>query len=368
MRVVHVIESMIRGGGESLVLEHLRHAGPGVSTLVVALNHGGPSLETAARLGAETRLLGKGARRLEGWARLAGLIREWRADVVHGHNPTGALYATPAALRAGVRAVFRSEHSIHYPGRHSPVYPALEALLTLGTRRVLCVCDAALESHARRLPWARRRFVTLYPGISDAPPLPPRDALRRRYGVGSGDLVVASVGSLTPQKAQHVLIEAFAAVAGRVPGARLVLGGDGPLRPAIESAVTARGLGGRVRLLGPFAEDVAELIEACDVFALSSVREGLPITILEAMRGGRPVVATRVGGIGEAVEDGATGRLAPPGDAPALAAAIEEALADPGRRAAWGEAGRRRWAERFTARRMVREAESLYAAALAGRR
>ena len=206
MKVLHVIDSMVRGGAESLILEHIRHAGPGVETMVCALNRAGPAMEEAQALGARTRVLGKGGRIAAGLSGLAALMREWHIEVVNGHNPTGALYATLAARAAGVPAVFRSEQSIHYPGRHSRAYPLIEAGLTVFTRRVLCVCDAALESHARRLGWARRKFVTVYPGISEAPPLPSRESLRAALGIAPDALAVISVGSLTRQKAQHVLI------------------------------------------------------------------------------------------------------------------------------------------------------------------
>jgi len=119
-----------------------------------------------------------------------------------------------------------------------------------------------------------------------------------------------------------------------------------------------------VRFLGPRL-DAADLLEACDVFALCSVREGLSITLLEAMRAGRAAVATRIGGNGEALEEGVTGLLVPPGDPPALAAAIGALLANPARRAAMGEAARARWAARFTAERMVRDTEAIYRSELA---
>jgi glycosyltransferase involved in cell wall biosynthesis len=96
---------------------------------------------------------------------------------------------------------------------------------------------------------------------------------------------------------------------------------------------------------------------------LSSVREGLPVTALEAMRAGRPVIATEAGGCAEAVEDGVTGRIVPMRDAPALARALAEVLGDPDRASRMGRAGQERWAARFTAERMVRETEALYRAA-----
>jgi glycosyltransferase involved in cell wall biosynthesis len=366
VRVLHVLESMVQGGAESLVVEHVRRAGPGIQTLVCALNRGGPALEEAGAAGAPTFLLSKHGRRAGAVRRLARLMREERITVVNGHNPSGALYATLAAAWAGVPVVFRTEHSFHYPGRHSAFYPGIETLITACTRRVVCVCQAVLESHVSRLPWAARRFVTVVNGISPAPHTRARADLRRELGLDPGARVVLSVGSLSRQKAQQVLLEAFARATSPADPARLLLAGEGPLRAALEERIHALGLGGRVLLLGP-RRDVADLMSAAELFALSSEREGLPVTVLEAMRAGLPVAATRAGGTGEAVEDGVTGRLVAVGDAAALGAALAELLGDAGARAAMGAAGRARWNQRFTAERMVRETEELYQRELASR-
>lgn len=369
MKVAHVIEAMHQGGAESLVVEHARLAGPGVETLVVALNRGGPSLEDARRAGARVAMLGKGGARATGLFRLAGLLRRERVDVVNGHNPTGGLYGALAGAAAGVPVVIRTEHSIHYPGRHSVLYPALEAASTLIARRVVCVCAAVLHSHVRRLPWAAERFVTVANGISPAPHTRPRDAIRAELGVEPADPTVLTIGSLTAQKAQHDLLEAFASVSVARPRARLLIAGDGPRRAELEARAAALGLGSRARFLGARL-DAADLLVACDVFALSSTREGLSITLLEAMRAGRPCVATRVGGNPEAVADGVTGSIVPPRDPAALGAALGRLLDDRALAETMGAAGRERFAARFTAERMVRETESLYRDALAraGRR
>jgi glycosyltransferase involved in cell wall biosynthesis len=366
MRVLHVIEAMQMGGAESVIVEHVRHAGPDVESLVCALNRGGPALEAAERLGARTFMLGKLGRRAFALRRLAGLMREERVDVVNGHNPTGALYATLAAAWAGVPVVLRTEHSIHYAGRHSGLYPLLEMVTTAMTRRVVCVCDAVRESHVRRLRWAAKRFVTVANGISPAPGARPRDATRAGLLLGEAQPVLLTVGSLTRQKAQDLLLDAFARVGARLPDARLLIAGDGPLRGALADQAKRLGLGDSVRLLGARI-DAADLIAAADVFVLSSRREGLSITLLEAMRAGRPVVATRAGGNAEAVADGSTGLLVEPGDATALAEALHALLSDRARADAMGAAGRARWAERYTAERMVRETEALYRAELARR-
>jgi glycosyltransferase involved in cell wall biosynthesis len=360
--VLHLIESMGHGGAEWLIVEHVRHAAPGVDSLVCAINRGGPALDAAAAAGARTFVLGKAERRLEAIRRLRRLVREERVDLVNGHNPVGGLYGALAALGGGP-AVFRTEHSLHYPGRHSAVYPVLESLSTAITRRVVCVCQAVLESHVRRMPWAARRFVTVANGISPAPHTRPREAVRQDLGIAESERIVLTVGSLTPAKAQHDLIDAFASISSRVPRARLWLAGEGARRGALEERIRRLGLEERVRLLGARG-DAAALMEACDVFALSSVREGLPVTVLEAMRAGRPVVATAAGGTGEAVEDGVTGRVVAMRDVPALGAALGEVLEDDARTARMGRAGLERWSRCFTAERMVRETEALYRAAL----
>jgi glycosyltransferase involved in cell wall biosynthesis len=354
---------MDRGGGESLVVEHARHAGPGVEVLVCALNRGGPALEAARAAGARTFVL-QGRGRLARIGRLAGLLREEAVTVVNGHNPTGGLAAALAARLAGVRAVLRTEHSLHYAGRHSAAWPVLEQVATALTTSIVCVCETVRESHVTRFPRAARRFVTVRNGVSAAPAPRPRAEARAALGLGPQERVALTVGSLTPQKAQHVLLEAFTRVAADVPGSRLLIAGEGPLRSTLEARRDALGLAESVRFLGA-REDVTDLLAAADVFTLSSRREGLPVTLLEAMRAGRAAVVTRAGGCAEAVAQGSSGALVPVDDAGALGAALGALLADPGRCARLGEAGHARWAREFTAERMVLETERLYEAALA---
>jgi glycosyltransferase involved in cell wall biosynthesis len=153
---------------------------------------------------------------------------------------------------------------------------------------------------------------------------------------------------------------------GRVRGhpfSALIVG-DGPERQEIESAVHALGLETAVRLCGP-RRDIPDLLARCDVFALSSRSEGGPISVLEAMAAGLPVVASDVGGVGEIVVDQQTGLLVPPGDPDALAAALERLLADPALRHRLGAAGRERAAQRFSLGALRAAHLELYARELA---
>jgi L-malate glycosyltransferase len=367
MRVMHVVEAMHQGGAESLVVEHVRLAAADVASTVVALNRGGPALEAAAAAGAETVVLGKGGARLSGLLRLARLMKERHIDVVNGHNPSGAMYGTFAARLAGVPVSFRTEHSIHYPGRGFRFYGPVEVALTRLAERVICVCEASRASHASRFRGLEVRFVTVLNGVDEPAAAPrPRAEVRAALGLAPGQPVALTVGSLTPQKSQDVLLRAMAAARGRAPGAVLLVAGEGRLRESLLRLHAELGLGDAVRFLGA-RNDVPDLMEACDLFVLSSSREGLSVTLLEAMRARRAALATDVGGNREAVADGATGRIVPVGDAARMAGALAELLGDPARLAAFGEAGHVRWRERFTARRMVGATEALYREALARR-
>jgi glycosyltransferase involved in cell wall biosynthesis len=191
--------------------------------------------------------------------------------------------------------------------------------------------------------------------------------VRAELGAAPDDEIVIAVGSLTWQKDHAALLEAFAAVARARPRVFLWLVGDGPRRAALDRQRAALGLADRVRFLGLRA-DVPDLLAAADVFAMSSVREGLPVSLLEAMRAGCPSVATAIGGCPELIVDGETGRIVAPLDSVALAAAITELLADPARARAMGAAGRRRWSAGYTAAAMVSGTENVYREILGARR
>jgi glycosyltransferase involved in cell wall biosynthesis len=201
----------------------------------------------------------------------------------------------------------------------------------------------------------RARDTVVIPTAVDAAAAPPA-----RHA-GSPPRVI-TVGRLAAPKDTVTLVRALARVPGRPFRATIV--GDGPDRPAVEAEIRAAGLEGVVELAGE-RQDVPDLLADADVFALSSRSEGAPISVLEAMAAGLPVVASAVGGVPEIVAHGATGLLVPPGDAAALAEALEQLLADPALRRRLGEAGRERVRERFDLTELRRAHVELYARELA---
>jgi glycosyltransferase involved in cell wall biosynthesis len=167
--------------------------------------------------------------------------------------------------------------------------------------------------------------------------------------------IVLTLARLDRQKGLYYLLEA----AALVPEAVFVLAGEGPEWPALEAQARALGLTKRVILLG-YRDDVSDLLASCDVFVLPSLFEGLPLSVLEAMAAGKPVVATAIGGTDEAVVDGVTGLLVPPADPAALAKGIRMVLSDPVLSARLGAAGRARAHEQFSAEAMVRRVSDVY--------
>jgi len=173
------------------------------------------------------------------------------------------------------------------------------------------------------------------------------------------DIVLLHIGRFELQKNHSLLIEAFAQVVKEYPTMRLWLVGDGPLRPKIERIVKEKGLEEKVLFLG-IRSDVPKLLADSDIFILSSDWEGVPLTILEAMAAGKPVIATAVGGIPELIEDGVTGILVPPRNPEALTKGILCLAKDSDLRQYMGNVGQKRALERFDISKTAREYENLY--------
>jgi glycosyltransferase involved in cell wall biosynthesis len=204
------------------------------------------------------------------------------------------------------------------------------------------------------------RTVTVHEGIDvDHVAAAARVDLHGAFWLPHGAPIVGNVAALVPHKGQKHLIDAAALVVRRVPDARFVIAGEGELRPSLERQIKEHHLEKHVLLAG-FRPDVLSLHKAFDVFAMSSVSEGLGTSLLDAMACGRPIVATTAGGIPEVVVDGQTGLLVPPRDHQAMADAIVRLLSDPELRKRMGAAGAARARTKFSADRMVRETLRLY--------
>ncbi len=358
-RVMHVLFSVETGGAEHVVLNLATHRDrANLAMFVCSLTGRGALAEAFVRADVPVVAMGKrpGVDLPLIW-RLARLFRRERIDVVHTHNVTPWLYAGLAARLAGARLV-HTEHSNLFP--HQRRLMAAERWLSRWTETVISDSEK-VRGGLLRQGLEPSRVTTVMNGIDTARFSAPADAAAARAGLrmGPAQPVVGAVGRLVPVKDHATLLKAFALVHQQVPDAVLVLVGGGPLREALEQQASALGVSAHVRFAGE-QPDVAAFLPLFDVFALSSVSEGMPLTLLEAMAAGKPAVATRVGGIPEAVVDGQTGLLVPAGDAPAMAQALLNVLADPARRQRMGEQARRRAHALFDIHRMVETYERTY--------
>jgi glycosyltransferase involved in cell wall biosynthesis len=193
-----------------------------------------------------------------------------------------------------------------------------------------------------------------------------RQETRRLLGVGEGPFVVGWVGRMTAVKRTDIVVRAFRALVDRGVDARLLLVGDGPDRDGVEHLAHDLGVVKRCLFLG-YQDDVARFYDAMDAVLLTSVNEGTPVSVIEALAAGRPAVATRVGGTPDVITDGIDGFLVDSNDPDRLADRLAELAADPARRAEMGAAGRSVVFERYAVDRLVDDVDRLYRELLAAR-
>ena len=277
--------------------------------------------------------------------------------VVHAHSSKAGALVRGALPRS--RRIAYTPHCFAFatPGFGTGrrlMYTAIEQALVPRTGVIVGVCEWEREQARARLRGAASRMEVVRNGVGPCPGAQPHAALTE----WSGGLPLAGlIAVLRPQKDPLALVRAAARL--DPARARVAIVGNGELAGAVEREIDAVGVGDRIRLF-PFEGDVVPYLRALDVFVLPSGWEALPIAVLEAMACGVPVLATRVGGVGEAVDDGATGELIPPGDPDALARALESMLSDRARLDAYGAEARRVAAERFAVDGMVDAIASLY--------
>jgi glycosyltransferase involved in cell wall biosynthesis len=301
---------------------------------------------------------------------LAALFRRLRPQLVHARSAKARFLAPLAARLARVPVTLQTVHGWSFNNavdRRRPFFIRLERL----ARRL---CDATVLVSQRDLADGVALGVLPPAAVArgDAPVIrsgvdlgavtrlddPARRAFRAAHGVPDGHPVISLVQRLSPPKTPLVFVGALPRILAARPDALVWIVGDGPLRPSVEAAVTAAGLAARVRFFG-LRKDVPDVLSASDVTVHSSLREGLPRVVLEALTVGTPVVATAVGGLPDVVADGVNGLLVPPEDPAALAGAVLATLADPGAAERRARAGRAA-VEPFSARQMLEEQHALY--------
>ena len=358
IRVAQVITRFIAGGG-GVALRGALALDPDRFETVFITGPGGPLAERASEAGIEVLILRHMRPELaprEAFAsarEIRTLLEVGRFDVVHTHSTKAGALGRFAARAAGVPAVVHTFHGFPFHDFQSPLrraaYIAAERRLGRITDRFIAV-GVSVAAEAVRLGLAapeRMRVISVSIEGRSVPQTPQtRARARHLLGIPEQAELIGTVGRIDAQKAPHHFVEAIARMAR--PDLHAVWIGEGPLRSQAESLIRRRGLGGRVHLIGE-RSDVADLLPGLDVFVMTSLYEGLPCAIVEAMRCGLPVVASAVNGVPELVVPGQTGLLVPPARPAAVAVAIGHLLDHPDVRQRMARQARLAVAGRFAA-------------------
>jgi glycosyltransferase involved in cell wall biosynthesis len=291
---------------------------------------------------------------------LRSLIRDLRPQLVQAHGGETLKYAIPATLGKELPVIYRRIGSVHPRMLHGVRRAAYSTLLRRA-KLVVTVAEALRRETAAVFGVPPSQIVTI-PNAVDPDRLKPalsRSEARAALGIPLSARVMLSLGAFTWEKDPLGHLDVAFQVLAEVPGTVYLVAGDGPLRPAVQRAVSRHDMPGRVRLLGS-RSDVASLLAASDVLLLASSTEGMPGVLIEAGMCGIPAAAYAVGGVPETVEHGRTGYLAPPGDAAALVARAAELLRQDRRRLAMGREARDRFRARYDIRSVALQYLEVY--------
>jgi glycosyltransferase involved in cell wall biosynthesis len=361
IRVLHVVTDFRSGGAERVAASLLRTSDPEQFDVAAITLRGpfGSALErTLAQDGIPVWYMGKD----KGFdpsvvAQVTRAMRRFRPQVVHTH--TYALrYAFPYMLFRRIPAMVHTVHNL--AEREIEWYGRWVNRLAF-RRGVVPVAIASEVADSIRRVYGIDDFPLIPNGIpvdKFRGPSMDRESWRKKEGFAPTDVLYVCVAGLRPQKNHPLLLEAFHRGPASDPRAHLLSAGAGTLKSRLETQIGALGLQEKVHLLG-HRSDVPDVLNAADVFVLSSDYEGNPLAVLEAMTAGKAMISTAVGGVPELVEGGC-GLLVPPRDAQALSRAMSHLLENPDARKSMGEMAARRAVERFDVRAMTEAYEDLY--------
>jgi glycosyltransferase involved in cell wall biosynthesis len=300
--------------------------------------------------------------------RLAGLLRHERVDLLHAHQYTPFFYGMTARVLCRRPPVLFTEHGRWYPDCPRRKRIMANRLLLERRDRVVGVGQSVRKALIDNEGFPSHRVQVIYNGVEIAPFVHARRQrarVRLELGVGGEEYVIMQVARLDALKDHAMAIRALGRVVRQGVKALLVLVGEGPEEPKIRELVQQEKLEAHVRFLG-LRTDIPRLLSAADLVWLTSVSEGIPLTLIEAMAIGLPVAATRVGGVQEVIEDGKTGLLVPRGDDAALAEKVLHLANSPLLRREMGEYGRERAQTLFSDQQMHDRYDHLYREMLDG--
>lgn len=377
IKVLFLITRMNIGGAAVQVMNLAAGLDPALfdSLLVSGLEDPaeGSMDERARSLGVETILIPEirsdatfKARDIKAVARLYRLIRRERPHIVHTHTGKAGLLGRIAARLAGVPIVLHTYHGHVLHAYYGPLkswgMKRMEQALAWLSDRLIAVSDLVKQDLVTYGVASVDKIAVIHLGLDLKPFLRCQEEqgrFRRELGLEEDVPLIGIVGRIFAIKNHSLFLDAAARIAAREPAPRFVIVGDGPLRPDMERHAGELGIRDRVIFTG-WRTDLPAIYADLDLLVISSNNEGTPVSVLESMASGCSVVATRVGGVPDLIEDGETGRLVPAGDAEALASSVLGLLADAGSATRLRDAARAMVTQRFTTERLIADIQDLY--------
>lgn len=372
LKIVHLVTRLDLGGAQQNTLHTARSLDPQRFDVVLACAAGGLlDAEALAAPGVRTVFIDSLRREISplhdllALLEIAKLLLAEKPALLHTHSSKAGILGRLAAALAGVPVVVHTYHGFGFHDRQSAVarslYVALERLCARFTDALVFVSRANIDYAVAHGLVKIQNAVLIRSGVALSGLPAPVDAvkLKTSTGIGMHKLLVVSIGNLKPQKNASDFVAAAAAVLSEAPEARFVFIGDGPQKAALQARAFVLGLEGKVLFLG-WRRDAAQWLAAADVFVMTSLWEGLPRALVEAMKSGLPSVCYATDGVVDLLKDGENGFLIKPGDHAALAARVALLLKDEPLRRKLGSAAAASIGPEFDIDGMVRSQEALY--------
>jgi len=361
IKILQLLVTMPVGGAEIMVADIATGLDPGRFEVVTAcLGEPGPMGEELRRRGMKVVSLGLDLKRTSTFSlvwRVRELLKKIRPDILHTHLYHANLYGRIAALGLGLPGVVATVHNIY---SRVKLHRCLANYLLARLAAYVLVFSPQVREDVRRydrVPAARLRLLT--PGVRLEEPNSGESKEEARRSLGVSGFCLGNVARLEEQKGHDDLLMALPQVRGEIPDLTVLLVGEGTRQAHLRALTQELGLPDAVRFLGT-RRDISRILRALDVFVMPSRWEGIPLTLLEAMGYGLPVISTRVGRAPEIIQDGENGRLVPAGDPGALAGAILELYREPQKREQWGEQARRTVREKYTLEHFLEQFAAIY--------
>ena len=295
--------------------------------------------------------------------KLARYLRKSKIDILHLHNPTALFYGTLAGKIAGIPCIIYTEHGRDFSS--SSKVKIANRILCRMVDKIVVVAECGKRYLVEHEGVNEKKIIKIYNGI-DSKKFGIRQEvtlIRRELGITDDQPIIGIVARLDPIKNHACIIRAMKIIVTSLPGAVLLIIGDGALRTELESLTANLGLQNHIKFLGA-RSNIGELLSVLDVFVLSSFSEGLSLTLIEACAAAKPIVATNVGGNAEIVKHECNGLLVPSDQPEVMARAILEILTDEAKASQMGEKGRKKFEEEFMLDVMLKNYEDMYESCL----